>query len=78
MAPPEVLSMTDKALVQASGFFASCGVTVSPAAQTASVEPSNHLGGTATPVLPHDTEASNSQAPDPEGGADAASVDPIA
>ena len=68
--------MTDKALVHASGFLASCGETVSAAAQKASGEPSKDLGGIAARVLPHDTEASNSQAPDPKGGADAGSVDP--
>ena len=76
MAPLGVLSMADKALVHASGFLASCGETVSAAAQTAFSEPSNNLSGIATPVLPHETEASNSQAPDPKGAADGASVDP--
>ena len=76
MAPLGVLTMTEKALVRARGFLASCGETVSAAAQTAVTKQSNELGGVATPVLPHETDASNSQAPDPKGGADAASVDP--
>ena len=70
MAPLGVLSMTAKALVLGGGFLASCGEA------NAVSEPSNDLGGTATPVLPHDTEASNSPAPDPKVGADGASVDP--
>jgi len=68
--------MTEKALVQASGFLASCGELVSAAAQTAVTKQPNDLGGIATPVLPYETGASNSPAPDPKGGADAASVDP--
>ena len=76
MAPLGVLSMTDKALVQAFGFLASCGETVADAGQTLVRSPPNDLGGIATPVLPHATEASKSPAPDPKIGAAGASGDP--